>query len=154
VSIVRTLQRIKGQALMVGQPKTNRSKRPIKLSPEAVKLFHEIRGKQLAQQSMYAEVWNSTGYVFTQPDGLPIDPDLLSKAFLKLIKASGLPHMTLHGLRHIHATLLLEAGVHQKIVAERLGHANIATTMDVYSHVLPDLQDVAALAIDAKLYGK
>ena len=62
--------------------------------------------------------------------------------------------MTLQGLRHFHATLLIESSVHQKIVSERLGHATVAQTMEVYSHALPDLQDVAALAIDASLSKK
>ena len=62
-----------------------------------------------------------------------------------------MPHLTVHGLRHAHATLLLESGVNPKVVSERLGHATIATTMDVYSHVLPGIQEAAALALDEKL---
>ena len=54
-----------------------------------------------------------------------------------------LPHLTLHGLRHVHATQLLQRGVHPKIVSERLGHSNISITMDTYSHVLPGLQEAA-----------
>ena len=76
---------------------------------------------------------------------------MISKDFPKVVKAAGLPHLTLHGLRHAHASMLLEEGFNPKVVSERLGHATIATTMDVYSHVLPGLQDEVALAIDAKL---
>jgi len=61
------------------------------------------------------------------------------------------PHLTVHGLRHAHATMLLEEGFNPKIVSERLGHATIATTMDIYSHALPGMQEAAALAVAAKL---
>ena len=57
-------------------------------------------------------------------------------------------HLTLHGLRHAHATLMLTAGVHAKVVSERLGHSSIAVTMDTYSHVLPGLQEESALLLD------
>ena len=59
--------------------------------------------------------------------------------------------LTTRGLRHTHATMLLEAGINPKVVSERLGHTSVATTMDIYSHVLPDMQEKAALAIDEAL---
>ena len=59
--------------------------------------------------------------------------------------------MTFHGLRHAPATLMLTAGVHQKVVSERLGHSNIAITMDTYSHVIPGLQEEAVLLLDQRL---
>jgi integrase len=80
---------------------------------------------------------------------MPIEPNLVTRAFTKLIRKAGLPHLTVHGLRHAHATLLLESGINPKVVSERLGHASIATTMDIYSHVLPGLQESAALALDS-----
>ena len=97
-----------------------------------------------------AEAWRNTGYVFTKADGRPVDPNDVSKDFSEVVRSSGLPHLTLHGLRHAHATLLLEAGINAKVVSERLGHASIAITLDIYSHVLPGIQEAAALALDAK----
>ena len=114
-------------------------------------LLHEIRGRQIAQQLTVGEVWQNTDYVFTKADGRPVDPDAITKDFSDLIKKSGLPHLTLHGLRHAHATMLLEAGINPKIVSERLGHSTISVTMDTYSHVLPGMQEAAALALDEKL---
>ena len=61
---------------------------------------------------------------------------------------TGLPHLTLHGLRHVHATLMLEAGIHPKVVSERLGHSTVGITLDTYSHVLPSLQEQAAAVVD------
>lgn len=89
--------------------------------------------------------------MFTQIDGSPVAPDMISKDFCALVRKAGLPHLTFHGLRHAHATLLLTAGVHLKIVSERLGHSNIAITADTYSHVLPGLQEQAVLALDQRL---
>ncbi len=60
------------------------------------------------------------------------------------MKKAGLPHLTLHGLRHAHATLFLVAGLSPKVLSERLGHSNIAITVDTYSHVIPGLQEEAA----------
>ena len=66
----------------------------------------------------------------------------------------GLPKLTIHGLRHTHATILMEKGVSPKVVSERLGHTRPAITMDIYSHVLPDMQEKADLAINATLAPK
>ena len=77
--------------------------------------------------------------------------DRVSKEFPKLVRAEGLPHLTFHGLRHAHATLALSAGVNPKIVSERLGHSSISVTMDIYSHVLPGMQEEAALAVEQLL---
>lgn len=154
LGVVKTLQRISGKGLIESQPKTSRSRRSIALSPDAVALLHEIRGRQIGQQMTVGEIWQNGGYVFTQADGRPVDPDAVTRDFTDLIRKVGLPHLTVHGLRHAHATLLLEAGINPKVVSERLGHASIATTMDIYSHVLPGLQESAALALDAKLSKK
>ena len=151
LSVVSTLQRVIGKGLIEGQPKTARSRRSIALSPTAVNLLHVIRGRQIEQQLSAGDLWRNLGYVFTQADGTPIDPDEVTKEFAKIVRGAGLPHLSFHGLRHAHATLLLTAGVHPKVVSERLGHSNIAVTMDTYSHVLPGLQEAAALAIDESL---
>ena len=113
-----------------------------------------MRGKQITQQLEVADAWTDSGYVFTHPDGMPIDPNLATRAFKKVVTTSGLPKLTIHGLRHTHATILLEQGVNPKIVPERLGHASVATTMDIYSRVLPHMQEKAALAIDTALAPK
>lgn len=149
--VVRTLQRITGHGLVEGQPKTNRSRRVISLAPVAVELLHGVRGAQMEYQIEYGELWQNTGYVFTQLDGQPVDPDMVSKKFPKLIKAHGLSHLTFHGLRHANATLALIAGVKPKVLSERLGHPSIAETMDIYAHLLPGMEEEAALAVERLL---
>lgn len=69
----------------------------------------------------------------------------------RAIRALGLPHITFHALRHLHATYLLVEGVHPRIVADRLGHVNMAITMNVYSHVLPGMQGPAADAFERSM---
>ena len=151
LSVVNTLQHITGRGLVTGNPKTARSRRSIALGHEATRLLRAIRSRQSQQRLSVGPIWQETGYVFTRPDGRPLLPDEVSKDFMKQVRRHGLPHMTLHGLRHAHATLLLTAGIHPKVVSERLGHSNIAITMDTYSHVLPGMQEAAAEALDRRL---
>ena len=89
--------------------------------------------------------------MFTQEDGKRVNPPSISKDFAAIVRRAGLPHLTFHGLRHAHATLALSAGINPKVVSERLGHATIAMTTDTYSHVIPGLQEEAALAIEQLL---
>jgi len=151
LQVVNTLQRISGRGLVLGVPKTERSRRSIALSDAAVGLLHEVRGKQTIQKAEIADAWTQSGFVLTHQDGMPLDSEVVSKAFTKLVKEAGFPDLTMHGLRHTHATILLEQGVNPKVVSERLGHASVATTMDIYSHVLPDMQEKAAQVIDTVL---
>jgi integrase len=153
LSVTRTLQRILGKGTVEGQPKTGKSRRSIALSHGAVNLLHAVRGRQIEQRLAAGDTWQITGYVFTQADGTSVEPDKVSADFARIVRGAGLPHLTLHGLRHAHATLLLTAGVHPKVVSERLGHSNIAITMDTYSHVLPGLQEQAAQVLDQLLAG-
>jgi integrase len=81
-------------------------------------------------------------------DGQPWPPRVLTYAFMRLIRGSGLARIRLHDLRHGHASHLLVSGVHPKVVQERLGHASITLTLDTYSHLIPSMQDDAAATID------
>lgn len=82
--------------------------------------------------------------VFVKPDGTSMHPDIFSQLFDRTVAKLDLRTISLHDLRHTHATLLLKSGVHVKVVSERLGHANVAFTMNVYQHVLPGMQAEAA----------
>ena len=86
-----------------------------------------------------------------QANGKPYDPAEFSKAFTSLAKRAGFPDLRFHDLRHSHATLLLRDGTPIKAVAERLGHASAAFTLDTYGHSLPDMQEAAARVVDALL---
>jgi integrase len=92
--------------------------------------------------------WQENHLIFPSAIGTPMESSNLIKHFKKLLKQVGLPDIRFHDLRHTAATLMLRQGIHPKVVQERLGHSSISVTMDVYSHVLPSMQDEAADKID------
>ena len=89
--------------------------------------------------------------VFGHGDGSPRTPSTVALAFRRLVRRLGLGHVGLHDLRHTMASLYLEQGVNPKTVAERLGHASVAITLDLYSHCLPGVQEAAAAQFDAAM---
>ena len=95
----------------------------------------------------YGELWQRSGYVFTKMNGVPLAPDTITKDLCNIVRKAGFPHLTLHGLRHAFATVSLTAGVDLKTTSEMLGHSSIAITADIYSHVLPNVQQAAAEAV-------
>lgn len=88
------------------------------------------------------------GFVCCHDDGSMMRPTYLTHEWIKKIRASGLPVRRLHDLRHSHATQLLASGIHPKIASERLGHSKVGITLDLYSHVMPGMQEDAAARID------
>jgi len=154
IRVTGTLQRVTGHGLLAGQPKTKTSRRAIALGSTAIDLLHMIRGKQLALQAELGDLYqNEAGYVFTDERGKPIDSNRLSREFARIVKVAALPHATLHGLRHCVASLMLADGASIKTVAEKLGHSNPSLTLDIYSHLLPTIQEQAADALDKRLAG-
>ena len=150
--VTGTLQRVSGLGLVAGPPKTRTSRRTIDLGKMAVDLLHTVRGKQLVLQADLGELYqNEAAYVFTDPLGNPVDSDRLSKEFRKIAMTAGLSGITLHKLRHSHASLMLKAGAKPKEISERLGHSTITLTMDTYSHLLPGMGQAAALAFERLL---
>ena len=105
--------------------------------------------RQADEQVEWREDLVEKDLVFTRPDGRPLVPWAVSKAFREHSKAALLPLIPLHGLRHSYATLALSSGVNPRIVSARLGHATVALTLDVYSHVLPQADREAAQSIAA-----
>ena len=87
--------------------------------------------------------------MFARPDGSPVHPDLISQTFQRFMDQSELPRIRLHDLRHTHASLGLQAGVPVKVISERLGHADVAFTMNTYAHIMPGMQAQAAADIAA-----
>lgn len=148
ISVTATLQRIPGQGLQVMQPKTSRSRRLVSLPPEAAALLGGLKVKQREAHQDLSMEWSESSYVFSHPDGRPMYPNTVSLAFAKIIKKAGLPHVRLHDLRHTHATIMLKQGVDPKTIADRLGHASVVITLDTYAHVLPGMQEAAALKFE------
>ena len=113
-----------------------------------LKALWEHRLKQEQAKKLLGKPLESRDLVFSHPDGRPIRPDSVTRAFHKIAESVRLRGVRLHDLRHAHATILLQQGVNPKIVQERLGHSSVSTTLDIYSHVLPGLQEAAARQFD------
>lgn len=126
----------------IGPLKTRSSRRHIAIGASICRILSQHRSRN-----------GTHTLVFASPDGNPLRPhDVRRHSFLPLQAAAGIdPPIRFHDLRHTAATLLLHAGVHPKVVSERLGHASIAITMDTYQHVAPTLQRDAADAISQLL---
>ena len=143
--IVVAQQRAKGGGSVTADPtKTRRSRRLISLDERTLDIRREHRRRQVELRLMAGPAFQDHDLVFCLADGRPLHPDRLTQMFRDRSRASGLPYLTLHGLRHSHATQMLRAGVHPKVVQERLGHSSIAITLDTYSHAIPAMQEDAA----------
>jgi integrase len=133
------------------EPKTKRSRRSIALDPQSVAVLRAHRKRQAAERLAWGPAYRDQGLVFCRENGSPIWPRSFSRMFERHATDGGLPAIRLHDLRHSFATIALQAGVHVKVVQERLGHANIGITLDTYSHVVPGMQESAAATIAALL---
>jgi integrase len=131
------------------EPKSRRSRRTIALDASTLEALRAHAARQADEQRQWREDLVDVNLVFTRPDGRPLVPWMVSKAFHEHARAAMLPQIPLHGLRHSYATLALSSGVNPRIVSARLGHATVALTLDVYSHVLPQADREAAQSIAA-----
>jgi integrase len=147
--------RVKG-AFEFAEPKTRKSRRRIALSSPTVEALRRHHAAQLQERLALGQAWGSGqdfDLVFASPVGMPTGPWVFERVVNKCLARSGLPHIRVHDLRHTCATLLLGARVNPKVVSEMLGHASVAITLDIYSHVLPDMQQDAAAVMAQVLYG-
>lgn len=141
LAVRRTVLSVSGK-IISGTPKTAKGRRTVALDDHSVTVLKAMRSTDPRPD----------GLAFGH-NGAPLDPVAVSKTFARLVKRSGLPSIRLHDLRHTHATLALRAGVHPKIVSERLGHATISLTLDVYSHAIPHMQVGAADKVASLIFG-
>jgi len=142
-----------GSQVAVHEPKTARGRRVVALDPQTVGVLTAQAARQLAEQAE-SESWDDTGLVFTDKDGQALHPWLVSRCFRAAVKEAMLPDIRLHDLRHTHATLALQAGIHPKVISERLGHATVSITLDTYSHAIPAMQEDAAALIAHLVFAK
>lgn len=151
LQVRQTCQWLPRQGFIFRQPKSHRSTRSVALSRATVDTLRRHRLKQIEERLAAGLPHREDGLVFTNASGKPVHPSTLRGAWGKLAKAAGLERLRFHDLRHAHASLLLQQGVHPKIVSERLGHSGVNITLDTYSHVLPGLQAEAAARLDELL---
>jgi integrase len=153
-SITRTLQwhKGKGKGFYFDEPKTKGSRRSVPLPASLVQQLREHRAKQ-AQELLAIGI--RTDLAFSNSEGMPLlRRNVIKRHYEPALLAAGLnPEARLYDLRHTCATLLLAAGVHPKVVSERLGHSDVTLTLNVYSHVLPGMQQDATAQLERMLYG-
>ena len=126
--------------------------RRVLLDTETIELFNAHRRRQVEERLAMGEVWQDTGYVFVQENGLPLDPGTPSHLFNQIQKQSNFRHTRLHDLRHLHATELLRLGEPLHVVADRLGHRDAMVTATIYAHVSNEQAETAStrFAVAAK----
>jgi integrase len=145
---VRQTGNMIGRVWTVGTPKGRKDasakSRRLSLDAGTVEALRRHRTQQLQERMAWGDAWHDHGLVFVREDGRPLNPSTIGQQLTVRARQAELPHIRVHDLRHTYATLALEAGVHPKVVSERLGHANIGITLNLYSHVSEGMDRDAA----------
>ncbi len=151
ISVSRSIHRLRDGSYIFRPPKSAKGRRTVALSPVATQVLSEYREKTATERLLEGNLLKDNDLVFSKMDGSPVRPDTISRAWSDLAKRCGISASRLHDARHSHASIMLKAGIHPRIVQERLGHSTIAITLDTYSHVSPGLQEAAAKRFDDAL---
>jgi integrase len=158
LSVRRTLVTVQARragepGMAWSEPKTDKGCRSVALDEATVAILRAHRARQLEERLLLGPAYDDQDLVIAQVDGIPLHPKTLSWHFGSAVRRSGLPSIRLHDLRHSHATLALKAGVHPRVVQERLGHANVGVTLDTYGHVSMPMQAEGASLVAGLVTG-
>ena len=132
------------------EPKSGKA-RNVRLPDTVIEALTAWRVRQAEELLRIGKRPHGETFVVTQTDGRPLQPRSITHEWVRLLASRGLPRIRFHDLRHAHATHLLASGVHPKIASERLGHSKVGITLDLYSHVMPGMQEDAVAKLDAAL---
>jgi integrase len=144
ISVNRSMHRLLTHEVIFRGTKTLKSSRSVALAPDTCVVLRQHVNNEMALCVATGMVFTNERLIFCQWDGKPLLPHTISQAWRRLTHRLGIWHIRFHDLRHTHASLMLKAGIHPKIVQERLGHSSISITLDTYSHVTPGIQHAAA----------
>ena len=150
ISVNQTLYKSHG-ICQFNLPKTKRSGRTVAMTSKLAEFLGEYR---LEREQLYHQLGKTItldNLVFSNVEGKPIDPGVLSHSFAKMVKRAGLENARFHDLRHTFASLMLQHGAKPKVISEALGHASVAFTMDIYSHIIEGMQSEAMALLDEVL---
>lgn len=151
LTVRRSVHRVSERGLVYEEPKTAKSRRTLALPVELLSALQDHQAAQLRERADAGPAWQDNDLLFAQPDGRPIDRHADYATWTGLLRAAGVDHVRLHDARHTAATLLLAENVHPRVVMELLGHSQMRTTVDTYSHVMPALARDASDRIGAVL---
>ena len=151
VKIIRNRVVVDGKSV-VKEPKTATSVRTLDVPLPLMQKLRKHKMQCMSNKLRLGKAYTATNYIIVHPDGKPIYPEYLSQMLTKLQERAGLPKCRFHDLRHLCASIMLLQGINVKVAQERLGHKDIATTMNIYSHVLPSSAKEAAEKIGELVY--
>ena len=153
LSVSQTIVTV-GRETELSTPKTASGRRLIALDTQTAAALRLHRKQQTEERlALGLGHHGEHGLVFTQIDGALLHPNAVTHAFAHRIKNANVPKIRFHDLRHTHASLALAAGVHVKVVQERLGHSTSSITLDIYSHAIPAMQEDAAQRVASLIFG-
>jgi integrase len=148
LSVNKGSHRLPGGEFVITPPKTRKSKRRIPLSPDVCIMLRHHLDDQINQCAKTDIKFTDDRLVFCKYKGEPINPNTVSQYWTRLLKRLNCPHVRFHDLRHTAASWMIMKGVPYKTVSEILGHESIATTLDIYGHLLPGMQQEAVKVFD------
>ncbi len=152
LSVAQTITTV-GYRPVIKSTKTSGSRRVVYLDEQTNNLLQQHLIGQQKEKRTAGDDWNNDNdLVFRDELGNLVNPDWFSTDFARKVRQSGLPKIRLHDMRHSYATLALKAGMHPKVVSERLGHASVGITLDLYSHVTPAIAKEAADVVASKIF--
>ena len=143
-----------GNDVVVKEPKTRSGIRELIAPPHLMKMLREQRVWYLEQKLKTGADFIDSDLVVCQPNGRPYHPDTLTFKFKKLLKRNGLRDIRFHDLRHTNASMMIASGIDIKVAQQRLGHADVTTTLNIYSHALKHANEAAAQTIDSLVFRK
>ena len=141
----------KGKAIVQQRTKTQAGARTVELTPSTAKALEAHRDRQRFARQSAGQAWEETGLIVTTSRGTPVNPSSIKRNQKGIMQRAGVPEITTHDLRHTAATQMILAGVPVVIVSQKLGHAAVSITLDLYAHVLPSDQSQANAAMEALL---
>jgi integrase len=151
LAVVRSLEETKDAGLRFKDVKKKRSRRPISIPKLLTEALEPHRQQQDKHREMYGADYGGNDLICCREDGSIWPPSAFTSAYRDLLRRRKIPNVRFHDLRHSHASQLLRDGVNPKVISERLGHSKVGFTLDVYSHLLPGMQEEAARKTDAGL---
>ena len=144
----RQIKRSPGDEWNFAEPKTRTGRRTLKIGEETLHKLRMHRDRVTILKGQAGPYWQDNDLMFPNTMGNPLDASNLRKDFMKILAEAGLPQMRFHDLRHTAASLMLNHGIPVIVVSRRLGHAKASTTLDIYGHLLTEMQDEAAKLMD------
>ena len=148
IRVQRQLRRDFHEGEMFIPPKTKAGRRTIALGAKSIEKMREHWERQNQERRQVGERWKEYDLIFPSSIGTPLNYSNLVKSFKQILSMAGLPDIRFHDLRHTAASLMLNHGIPVIVVSRMLGHSKVSITLDIYGHLMPEMQHQAAVLMD------